>query len=488
MSATNLQGHTNELHPWFDRPRKLRALLRRWAGVILTLPAAWCLTGCALPPAATPEPLAAWVQWADTGRNQLRVASTAGAVCPTAWVDGHPVQTIPRVASSARAAPQPAAVGQRTPMDVSVCELELAGAVRDVRVGSRRLPVPAAKADRIVILGDTGCRLSDTVWQACNDAAAWPFARVAAAAAAMRPDLVIHVGDYHYRERPCPAGEPGCAGSSWGYGWDAWRADFFVPAAPLLAVAPWVFVRGNHEECARAGQGWFRLLAAESYDSRRACDDPGQDAGADFTPPYAVPLGDDLQLIVFDSSRAGNTPLDLTRPEGMVAYETYARQSRMVSALASRPGVSSWFSSHHPVLGFAPRRGNAPFPGNPVLQQALRDMNGTAYFPAGVGLALHGHVHLFQALSFVTGQPPTLVAGNAGDTLDQDLTDDGLAQRSPAPGVVLAKITHASHFGFLLMERERSSDRQWRMTAFRVDGGIIAICRLAKAMECTKPG
>ena len=53
-----------------------------------------------------------------------------------------------------------------------------------------------------------------------------------------KPDLVIHVGDYHYRENACPKDIAGCRDSPWGYGWDAWDADFFVPARPLLAAAP----------------------------------------------------------------------------------------------------------------------------------------------------------------------------------------------------------------------------------------------------------
>ena len=48
--------------------------------------------------------------------------------------------------------------------------------------------------------------------------------------------------------------------------WAAWRDDFFVPASRLMKTAPWLFVRGNHELCSRAGPGWFYLL-----DPRRRC-------------------------------------------------------------------------------------------------------------------------------------------------------------------------------------------------------------------------
>ena len=144
-----------------------------------------------------------------------------------------------------------------------------------------------------MVIGDTGCRIkaSDNIFQACNDAAQWPFKQVAAAAAAIAPDLVIHVGDYHYRETACPAGDPACAGSPWGYGWDAWEADLFAPAQPLFAAAPWIVVRGNHESCFRAGQGWWRFLDPRPLAARQDCNSAADDSVGDYSAPYAVPLG-----------------------------------------------------------------------------------------------------------------------------------------------------------------------------------------------------
>jgi hypothetical protein len=164
---------------------------------------------------------------------------------------------------------------------------------------------------RIVLVGDTGCRLkkAEDAWQACNDPEAWTFAEVARAAAAAHPDLVLHVGDYHYRENACPEGHAGCTGSPWAYGWDAWDADFFSPAAPLLAAAPWVMVRGNHEECARAGQGWWLLLDPHPLSGNTGCADPAQDADGNHTLPYAVDLGGHARLIVADFSALGDKPL-----------------------------------------------------------------------------------------------------------------------------------------------------------------------------------
>jgi len=61
---------------------------------------------------------------------------------------------------------------------------------------------------------------------------------LAASVAAAKPDLVIHVGDYLYRESACPPRDSGCARSPHGDDWPTWTADFFAPAAPALLAAP----------------------------------------------------------------------------------------------------------------------------------------------------------------------------------------------------------------------------------------------------------
>jgi hypothetical protein len=102
----------------------------------------------------------------------------------------------------------------------------------------------------------------------------WPFHFIADVVAQTKPDLVIHVGDYHYRETPCPRGHDGCAGSPFGDTWSVWRADFFAPADTLLKMDPWVFVRGNHELCDRGGKGWSRMLERFPFDAAAGCNGP----------------------------------------------------------------------------------------------------------------------------------------------------------------------------------------------------------------------
>ena len=143
---------------------------------------------------------------------------------------------------------------------VQTCIAHAAPSSRAITVDGLAAPALPSDIKRIVVIGDTGCRLEGSFTQDCNDPAKWPFATVARLAAARHPDLVIHVGDYYYRETACPDNQPGCAGSPFGDNWAVWQKDFFDPAAPLLASAPWVMVRGNHELCSRGGHGWFRLL------------------------------------------------------------------------------------------------------------------------------------------------------------------------------------------------------------------------------------
>ncbi|HWF01789.1 MAG TPA: hypothetical protein VG248_18465, partial [Caulobacteraceae bacterium] len=109
----------------------------------------------------------AWVQMTDRG-PEARVVTQARD-CPAVTVDGgsRPMQR--RTAASAD-------------FPVTVCEARLPAIARRVSIGGHALPLPRAP-NRIVIFGDTGCRLKGKSVQACDDPAEWPFAQVARLAA-----------------------------------------------------------------------------------------------------------------------------------------------------------------------------------------------------------------------------------------------------------------------------------------------------------------
>ena len=440
---------------------------------------------------------AAWVEIGDSNQAVVRAVTSYtnsaspvdSSVCPLLTVDGTSTRMTLRVAAGTpaqRTTASAASDSKASSFPVNACEATVASTAKAASIGSRVLPLPKTNPQRVVILADTGCRMkkSSNTFQSCNDPLSWPFASAAATAAKMNPDLVLHVGDYHYRENACPPDVAGCQGSPWGYGWDTWQADLFQPAAPLMAAAPWVLVRGNHEECARAGQGWYRFLDPRPYSADRSCDNPANDTAANASDPYAVAIGSDTQVIVFDSAKAGTTALATTDPW----FQTYQKQFSTVGTLAAKPGVMSIFTNHHPILGFVPIAGSTPLGGNAALLSVMNSLNATAYYPPGVQVALHGHVHDFQAINFTSNHPATIVAGNAGDSLDVALPDPFPAI-SPASGVTVGSISHNNSFGFMVMDRQPAPAKGWLFKAYTVAGKLLTTCtQNGTSLVCDKTG
>jgi hypothetical protein len=432
----------------------------------------------------------------QAGERAIARVITMAAMCPRLVVDGVATELPMTVRAPPRQLPARAGSQDAKPVvfDVLTCEAELpaelVSGAAEVRVEGRNVPLPRRDVKTIVILGDTGCRMkqSDKFFQDCKNPDTWPLEQIAERAAALKPDLVIHVGDYHYRESPCPADVQGCAGSPWGYGYDTWDADFFRPARALLLTAPWVFVRGNHESCFRAGQGWFRFLAPEPWTVDRSCDDSERDADADYSPPYAVPLRwhgtAHTQLIVFDSSRAASKAYEANSP----AYKKYFAELQAVDRLASTV-PHSLFLSHHPVLAFAPERAdNATMfrPGNAGLQSVMRTLHPERLFAPGIDLAMHGHVHLFESVSFSDGRPAALVLGNSGSYRDVPLPALLPPGTEPAPGAAVREFATRSNFGFASLQRAGAN---WQLTEWDVHGRATLRCSLhGTASHCVTAG
>lgn len=337
---------------------------------------------------------------------------------------------------------------------VLTCEKLIPDGTRSASVGGKGLNLPVDRPGRIIVIGDTGCRLSAAAAQACNDPSAWPFKQIADTAAALDPDLIIHVGDYLYREAPCPEGDAGCAGSPFGDNWGGWEADFFAPADTLLPAAPWVLLRGNHEMCSRGGEGWFTFL--DPYPLPPECQE--------FTDPYVIDIGG-VDLLVLDSSSAQ----DNSAPAGLV--ETYAGQ---IGALFESIGDDSWFLVHHPLWGIGEFDGSL-FKINQTLQAAT----GNTLAP-GINLVLGGHIHLFEILTFEGGRSPQMLVGNSGTTPDQAVTIP-LSGEEIGGGVVDRGITE-DEFGFVVMDR---ADGGWLLSLRGVSGAEILSCTLvANVINC----
>jgi hypothetical protein len=424
---------------------RLRALLPSVLPALL-------LAGCA---GLVRDPGPDDVAFVVLGEDGLATARliTAAPTCPPLVVDNRALPMRVRVPASRI----PARPGQaHTPPSHAMltCEAPIALGSVTASVAGQSLPVPKAAPRRIVVIGDSGCRLKGQDFQDCNDPAAFPFARVAASAAAFAPDLVIHVGDYHYREDPCPAGRPGCAGSPYGYGYDAWAADFFTPARKLFAAAPWVLARGNHESCTRAGQGWWRYLDPRPYQPGRDCDSPANDAVGEYSDPYAVPLGAGAQLIVFDTANTSYKGLPKTDPRRAVYADSYRKIEQLAHAARTSIGVS-----HHPLFAFGanrdPKTGEVSlFGGDAGLLDAFGDVD-PGYLPRSVSMLLSGHVHLWEQLSFASAHPTQFVAGFSGTAEDiVPLPASAPPGTTPAPGAIVEHMSSwIDGFGFMTMER-----------------------------------
>lgn len=453
------------------------ALLRQ----LLMLAASGFLFGCA---SVNTQPITGThTAFVVLGENGVPVARllTTDAQCPSIQFDGHEVQMDLRAApASEPLRPTRSAPADSKPSDfpIRTCEKVIPPDTSKATIGELSLPLPVKEVKRIVVIGDTGCRLkkSEEAYQACDDANQYPFAKVAAAAANWKPDLVVHVGDYQYRENECPADHPGCAGSPWGYGWDTWQADLFEPGAALFKAAPWVMVRGNHESCARAGQGWWRMLDPRPLVPGRDCNDAANDNVGDFSDPYAVPLGDDAQLIVLDTSDTIGKPI----PAGDIREIKYRDLYRKLDLL-SQNAAYNIAANHHPILGFSAeldKQGKVKLlPGNRGMQSVFGAIN-PLIFPPRVNALLSGHVHVWQEVSFSSPHPTQFVAGFSGTMEDLvPLPAELPTGATPAPGAVVEHHSSwANGFGFMTMERKGAS--QWEVKVWDATGRQVNECRV----------
>jgi len=382
--------------------------------------------------------------------------------CPSLTVDKSSQQM------NVRAAAQ---TGKKAAFPVLVCELLLPANTTSATLGKQKLPLPPSKLSAVAVIGDTGCRLKadksntrdtdheeDGKFQDCDKKSKWPFSTLATSVAKQKPQLLVHVGDYIYRESPCPKGDKGCKGSPYGDNWDTWKADFFKPAAPLLAAAPWIATRGNHEICSRNGACYMLFL-----DSTLA-QNQTPPACVDLIGQFSVTVGSQ-QFFVLDSS---NAPDDCP-----TACESapYAAQFA-----AMQPTNGAWLVSHRPVWGFK----NKGVSLNATLQAALAQWQGK--LPPGLSLALAGHIHIWEALSFKDQRSPQLVLGNGGTMLThaikQPLTGMSIGGTTVSYGNAVDK------WGFTIFTPNKDAS-SWTATYYSTKGNDKFSCSLTPtAVSC----
>jgi hypothetical protein len=405
-------------------------------------------------PVASPEPAEsaqslprAWLEFGPDGRLIARII--VEKECPAFIADEVEVGMTRRTPAS-------------DTFPVVACEATVPFGTATASILDQELRLPDGPIRRIAVIGDTGCRVNDweKKYQACNDPEAWPFAHVAQTVADWNPDLIVHVGDYLYRESPCPAAIDGCQGSPHGDNWATWNADFFTPAASLVGAAPWVFMRGNHETCDRNPVGWFTFLDPRHYQA------PCQR----FTEPYVTSLPG-LSFAVIDSAEAADTS---DTPEEAAEY------ARQFDLLAEITPPRSWLVTHRPVWGIFEDKTGELESENATYAAATGDS-----LKADYALVLSGHIHVAESIAFKESshRPPQLISGNAGTALDDIPTASPSAGELGDPAVTEAETLSA--FGFMTIE---PVDNAWIATQRDKEGNPLLECAVDVAqMQCGAP-
>jgi calcineurin-like phosphoesterase family protein len=368
-----------------------------------------------------------WIELGPDGSALARVVVEPGTECPSLAADSIPLTMKVR---------QPIPEGLKP-----ACEATVPVGTRSLRWKKKKLLLPRSP-NRVVVIGDTGCRVRGGQFQDCANAARWPFKTVSSEIAKLKPDLIVHVGDYLYRESVCPPFVSGCGGPH-GDNWDAWNADFFEPARSALETAPWIFARGNHETCNRSFRGWFYYLDPRSFlSSCRA-----------YTDPYVAHAGE-LRIGVLDTGSTLDPPQ--VDPKQIPIY---SEQLEKIS------GHVRWIVDHHPFWGYTALGGKV----------TATDLTlGPAWAraePKGVSFVLSGHVHLFEFLSLEDGRPNQVIAGDSGTQLDP-----GVIVNAPGANVRGVKVrTGEVNLTFGLTELQRTK-AGWDLTLRSPVGSIEATC------------
>jgi len=361
--------------------------------------------------------------------------------CPSIKVDG-------------KDQPMNARMGDKTAFPVLVCEFLVPAKTKKLELDGKKLPLPPDTLGSVAVIGDTGCRIKDgnadddhDEPQDCDEVSAWPFSQLAASVAKRKPDVLVHVGDYIYREV-----------APYGDNWNTWMLDFFKPAKPLLEAAPWIATRGNHEICSRNGAGYMLFLDPTLAQNQTppAC--------VDLIGQFAVTVGSQ-QFFVLDSS---NAPDDCP---SACESAPYAAQFA-----AMQPANGAWLVSHRPVWGFK----NKGVSLNATLQAALAQWQGK--LPPGFALALAGHIHIWEALSFADQRTPQLVLGNGGTMLThaikQPLTGMSIGGTTVSYGNAVDK------WGFTIFTPKKSAS-SWTATYYSTKGSDKFACSLTPtAVSC----
>ena len=344
-----------------------------------------------------------------------RAIVPAGTACPSLSA------TVGGSASSVVMAVRSAGASTGTAFSaVKVCSAAIPKGASAASILGTSIPAAMPRAaDSIAYMADTGCRIKLTV-QDCLSASGWPLGTNASLIAQRSPDLIVHGGDYIYREAPCPAEDAAkCGGSpdpNTGQPFldnaALWFADFFDAAAPMLSTAPIVAGRGNHEACDTAGNGFF-LFMDPRPNTAGACAPKGGTApvyqSASWAANVSLAGGRSVRMVVVDSTNGWDSSISPFMPTQRASYRQAAK--------LAKGAKDAWLVTHRPLFGitstqYAPTGDHLWVPWVAADQAAAASGLLKPY-----SLIISGHEHLSQAVQ-VPQQPPQMVAGGGATSLN----------------------------------------------------------------------
>ena len=309
---------------------------------------------------------------------------------------------------------------------VKVCSVNVPVGVTQASLGGRTIPAAIpARVTRIGITADSGCKVKGSKIQDCNNGG-WPLAAMAAQLAALRPQVIFEPGDYYYRDDACPKADwakcgvtppvgptPGMPFTDNAHGW---LVDAIIPMTPVFSVAPLALLRGNHEACDRAGNGYF-LFFDPRLETSTECE-PVNDGGTleppkeQVTPAWAFTLpvasGRALKVAMVDTAYGSDDTISKWAHKG---HEVYLQAAAMTTP---KPGIESWLMTHRPLFGRTPGKGEEP---NYTPWASNNQAAGSQGLLGNYQLVLSSHIHLLQAVQ-IKGVAPNLIVGAGGTMLD----------------------------------------------------------------------
>lgn len=290
--------------------------------------------------------------------------------------------------------------------------------------------IPASlpeEIDLIATMGDTGCRVDPGTPQDCNSASDWPLRRNAEQAVAAGADLLILTGDYYYRLSACPKDKQAVCGSSPPPPKDVdgafidsaagWEADFFTPLSPIFSSTPLFILRGNHEICAEAGNGY--MLYLDSQPKSAASCAPRQDRDGKLKAPLVQVPATSLELPLDNDQSLLLAAVDTSTSLDVVITPYWKRLAKQFDAAQrlAKDAKDAWLLSHRPVLGLMSKAlPESDTPGwTPWI--SLETTAGSRGKLDPYTLILSSHMHLLQMVQVPTA-PPQFITGGGGTKLD----------------------------------------------------------------------